>query len=160
MVYKHGWLPILVYRQVSNISRTKSQDLLLVSSCSCLYPIRWSQVLSWEWRCSWSSADRRCTNYIWVIYNLIAHLSASYITDLTVRIFSVGSRLITCFFCFYSSKYVVGNERYIYIYISIYIYLSVDIYKRLLIHNKFRCFINFHYVASLASPWLGEPVNV
>ena len=58
--------------------------MLLVSSCSCLYPIRWSQVLSWEWRCSWSSADRRCSNYIWVINNLIAYKSASYIRDLTV----------------------------------------------------------------------------
>ena len=24
----------------------------------------------WEWRCRWSSADRRCCNYIWVINNL------------------------------------------------------------------------------------------
>ena len=31
--------------------------MLLVSSCSCLCPIHWSQVLSREWRCSWSSAD-------------------------------------------------------------------------------------------------------
>ena len=58
--------------------------MLLVSSCSCLYPIRWSQVFSWEWRCSWSSADRRCSNYIWVINHLIANWSASYIRDLTV----------------------------------------------------------------------------
>ena len=58
--------------------------MFLVSSCSCLYPIRWSQVLSWEWRCSWSSADRRCSNYIWLINNLIAYQSASYIRDLTV----------------------------------------------------------------------------
>ena len=58
--------------------------MLLISSCSCLYPIRWSQVLSWEWRCSWSSADRRCSNYIWVIINLISHWSATYIRDLTV----------------------------------------------------------------------------
>ena len=27
--------------------------MLLVSSCSCLCPIHWSQVLSWELRCSW-----------------------------------------------------------------------------------------------------------
>ena len=53
--------------------------MLLVSSSSCLYPICWSQVLSWEWRCSWSSAERRCSKYIWVINNLIANLSASYI---------------------------------------------------------------------------------
>ena len=58
--------------------------MLLVSSCSCLYPIRWSQVLSWEWRCSWSSTDRRCSNYIWVINSLTAYQSASYIRDLTV----------------------------------------------------------------------------
>ena len=35
--------------------------MFLVSSCSCLCPIHWSQVLSGEWRCSWSSADRRWT---------------------------------------------------------------------------------------------------
>ena len=38
--------------------------MFLVSSCSGLCPIHWSQVLSWEWRCSWSSANRRCSNYI------------------------------------------------------------------------------------------------
>ena len=58
--------------------------MLLVSYCSCIYPIRWSQVLSWEWRCSWSSADRRCSNYIWVINNFIAYWSASNIRDFTV----------------------------------------------------------------------------
>ena len=73
------------YRKFSNISRTKSQNLnVLVSSCSCLCPIYWSQVLSGEWRCSWRSADRRCLNYIWVINNFIAYLGASYIRDLTV----------------------------------------------------------------------------
>ena len=41
-------------------------------------------MLSREWRCSWSSADRRCSNYIWVINNLIAQSSASYIRDLAV----------------------------------------------------------------------------
>ena len=35
-----------------------------------------------EWRCSWSSADRRCSNYIWAINNLIAYWSAAYIRDL------------------------------------------------------------------------------
>ena len=33
--------------------------MFLVSSCSCLCPIHWSQVFNREWRCSWSSADRR-----------------------------------------------------------------------------------------------------
>ena len=47
--------------------------MFLVSSCSCPCPIQWSQVLSLEWRCSWSSADRWCSNYIWVIDNFIAY---------------------------------------------------------------------------------------
>ena len=58
--------------------------MFLVSSCSCLCPIYWSHVLSWEWRCSWSSADRRCSYYIWVINNFITHKGATYIWDLTV----------------------------------------------------------------------------
>ena len=33
--------------------------MIVVSSCSCLWPIHWSQVLSCEWRGSWGSADRR-----------------------------------------------------------------------------------------------------
>ena len=66
-----------------------------VSSCDCLYPIRWSQVLSREWRCSWSSADRRCSNNIWVINNFIAYWSASYIRDLTVGVVTPhGSSLV------------------------------------------------------------------
>ena len=60
--------------------------MYLVSSCSCLCPRQWSQVSNREWRCSWSSADRWCSNYIWVIDNFIAHYSAFYITDLTVGI--------------------------------------------------------------------------
>ena len=33
--------------------------MFLISPCSCLCTIYWSHVLSGEWRCSWSSADRR-----------------------------------------------------------------------------------------------------
>ena len=58
--------------------------MFLISACSCLNAIYWSQVLSGEWRCSWSSANRRCSNYILVINNLIAYWSATYIRDLTV----------------------------------------------------------------------------
>ena len=62
------------YRKVSNIRRTKSKTwMVLVPSCSSIYLIHWSQVSSWEWRYSWSSADRRCSNYIWVINNLIVY---------------------------------------------------------------------------------------
>ena len=58
--------------------------MIPVSSCSCLCPIHWSQMLSREWRCSWSSTDSRCPNYIWLIDNLIAYQGAAYIRDLAV----------------------------------------------------------------------------
>ena len=58
--------------------------MFLVSSWSCLYPIQWSQVLSQEWWCSWSSADRRCSNYTWVITNCIVFSGVSYIRGLMV----------------------------------------------------------------------------
>ena len=35
--------------------------MFLVSSCNCLHSVHRSQVLSWEWRRSWSIADRRCS---------------------------------------------------------------------------------------------------
>ena len=58
--------------------------MFLVSSWSCLRSIHWSQMLSWEWRCSLSSADRRCSNYIWVINNLIAYKGVTYIRGFRV----------------------------------------------------------------------------
>ena len=36
--------------------------MFLVSCCSCLCLIHWSQVSSREWRCSWSNTDRQCSN--------------------------------------------------------------------------------------------------
>ena len=53
--------------------------MILISSCSCRCPIHWNQGLSREWRCSWSSADRRCSNYIWVINDYIAYKSDLYL---------------------------------------------------------------------------------
>ena len=50
------------YHKFSNIRCTKSQTLNV--SCPILQLSllnHWSQVLSWEWRCSWSSANRRCS---------------------------------------------------------------------------------------------------
>ena len=62
------------YRKISNMRLTKSHNLkVFVLACSCLFAIYSSQVLSGEWRCSWSSTDRRCSNYIWVINNFIAY---------------------------------------------------------------------------------------
>ena len=66
-----SWSP-KTYRKISNIRHTKSQ-MFLTLACRCLCAIYWSQVLRGEWKCSWSSADRRCSNYIWVINNLIAY---------------------------------------------------------------------------------------
>ena len=60
--------------------------MFLVSLHSCLRSIHWIQVLSWEWRCSWSSADRRCSNYIWVINNFIAYEGATYTRGFTVQL--------------------------------------------------------------------------
>ena len=51
---------------------------------SCVYPICYSQVFSWEWKCSWSIADRRWPNYIWMSNKLIAYYSVAYIRDLMV----------------------------------------------------------------------------
>ena len=57
----HEWRIRLIlnstHGKTYNISRTKSPNLnvLLFSPCSCLGPIHWSQVLSRELRCSWSS---------------------------------------------------------------------------------------------------------
>ena len=73
------------YCQIFNIGRTNFQTLMfLVSSCSCLRPIYWSPVLSRDWRCSRSSADRWCSNYIWVINNFIANEGGSYIRGFKV----------------------------------------------------------------------------
>ena len=53
----------------------------LVLQLSFTNPLK---VLSREWRCSWSSADRQCSNYIWVIHNFIAHQGVAYIRGLTI----------------------------------------------------------------------------
>ena len=48
---------------------------LLTIWCFILLPILALSIkassLHREWKCSWNSADRRCSNYIWVINNLL-----------------------------------------------------------------------------------------
>ena len=56
------------YRQTSYVRYTKPQ-MFLISSCSCLCPD--SLKSGREQRCSGSSADRWCSNCIWVINNLL-----------------------------------------------------------------------------------------
>ena len=81
----HGSLRLLACKQVPSILWYKTHPIPKHKCFSSrLCPIHWSQVLSWEWRCSWSSADRHCSNYIWVINNFIAYWGASYIRDFTV----------------------------------------------------------------------------
>ena len=85
-----------------------------VSSCSCLCPIYWSQVLSREWRWSWNSADRRCSNYIWIINNFIAYEGASYI----IGLISVKDFRIFPFLYIYISLLCVYVHLYIFLWYS------------------------------------------
>ena len=73
---KHTVKPLI---QVAPNTKT---EMFLVSSCNYLCQIHWSEVLSREWRCSWSSADRRCVIFTWVINNSIAHWCVTYIRNL------------------------------------------------------------------------------
>ena len=67
--------PALEYNchQICNIRPTKTQSLIVSPSSSCLGANYGKQALSREWRCSWSSADRRCSNYIWVLNKFITY---------------------------------------------------------------------------------------
>ena len=57
--------------------------MFVVSSSWCFRPIHWNQVLSREWRCSWSSTDRRCSNCILMIQQLHCLLRCAYTRGLT-----------------------------------------------------------------------------
>ena len=47
------------------------------TTCYCNHnEANWSQVLSREWRCSWSSADKQCSDYIRMITNKVRDLTA------------------------------------------------------------------------------------
>ena len=73
------------YRETSSISRTKSQNVNvsnLVLQLSLLNPLK--PGVKSSRRCIGSSADRRCSNYIWVIDNFIAYQGATYIRGSTV----------------------------------------------------------------------------
>ena len=92
-----GFLELSAHDLIINTVKHQIQDaqnpktwIFLVSSCSCPCPCHLSQALSREWRCSWSSADRRCSNYIWVMNNFISCWGATYIRGLTISLSSVG----------------------------------------------------------------------
>ena len=61
-------LPLnLKYSKISSIRCIKSNNFKVSCLVLQLFLPNLSQVLSWEWRCSWGSTDRWCSNYIWVI---------------------------------------------------------------------------------------------
>ena len=70
LIHLKWWYSI--YRKISSIRHTKSQNLHdIISPWNCLYSIHWNQVLSWEWTTSeWSTS-------------LFAYQAASYITVMT-----------------------------------------------------------------------------
>ena len=76
---KSGMEQCCKYLKISNISRTKSQNL---NACCLSLQLSLRNMLKPSVK--WRSADRRCSNYIWVINHLFAYQSASYIRDLTV----------------------------------------------------------------------------
>ena len=128
--------------------------MFLVSAYTCFCATYWSQVFSGEWRCSWSSADRRCSNNIWVISNLIAYKSASYIRDLTVILYEnciwIIIKFTSCKISTCRDMHVPRRFRSYYIICSctcycIYLYTAhtVHIYIRLEI-KRFLSYLKWH----------------
>ena len=82
--------------------------MFLVLSCSCFCAVYWSQLLSREWRCSRSSTNRQCPNYIWMINKFIAYKGTSNIRGFRVGIsnirgFRVGFwRIYMCYWALMS----------------------------------------------------------
>ena len=98
------------YHQTSSIMHTKSQNLNASSLVVQLsLSIHWSQVLSREWRWSWRSTDRRCSN------KFIAYKAATYIRRLTVIVSIVHSNSRCQNICMkYMKKFVSSaNEEMI-----------------------------------------------
>ena len=83
-----------MHRQTSNKRGTKPQKLNVLSRLAVVVA-KSNQVLNREWRCSWSSADRRCSNYIWVISNCIAYLGVAYIRGL-MALYLVSASVMLC----------------------------------------------------------------
>ena len=76
---------ILIYPQTFSTRRTKFQNLNASRHVLQLsLTNRLKQGVKSRMRHTWSSADRRCSNFIWVIKKFIAHKGATYIRGLAV----------------------------------------------------------------------------
>ena len=74
-----------IYHQISNIRCTKSQNLNVSSLIMHLsLPNLLKPCVNLKMKMC--SANRRCSNYFWVINNLIAHTGVTYIRDLQVEV--------------------------------------------------------------------------
>ena len=120
-LWRGAWWPQATIKSLIYVAPNSKIEIFPVSSCSHLCPIHWSQLLSWKWSCSWSSANRRCSNYIWMINNFIANSGAPYIRGLTVYIISNPFQ----FHCF-SNCYLhlcSFNSHFFYSLASIFLYV-------------------------------------
>ena len=94
---KRSTMAPCVYRQTFSMTRIKSRHLnisRLVLQLSLPNPLK--PGVNRQWRCSWSSADRRCSNYIWVINKFIACEGATYIRGLTARFGFIVEFFLRC----------------------------------------------------------------
>ena len=73
---------ISIYRQTYSIRRTNPKTCFL--SRLVVAFAKSIEVWNWEWICSFNNADRRCSNYTWVINKLISYLCVVYIRGLMV----------------------------------------------------------------------------
>ena len=92
---------ILTYWKTGNISGTKSQKLNvshLVLQLSLPNPLK----PGWEWKCSWGSTDRQCSNYMWVINSAVTYMLEVWLYPLS----STGS-------IWYLFKYINNTSYYI-----------------------------------------------
>ena len=53
-IHKYVWTAESTVKPLIKVAANSKTQMFLVSSCSCLWPIHWSQVLSQEWRCSYT----------------------------------------------------------------------------------------------------------
>ena len=94
-----------MYRQIYDKRHTDSQTLNVSQIVQQLFlsnPLK-PGVKGVEWRCSWSSANRQCSNYIWLINNFIANLVVTYIRGLTA--------VSQCHWKY--SKYIIVKSTYL-----------------------------------------------